>query len=221
MPLYKEVVSSYGGFPFEDNCASIIRVVRKYERAWSDGSDDLLQEILIGLLEAIRAYDLENHSPHIQAGLEFRIRNRLRRQLEIRNRTTRTTLAIRDLVQHADRTFPAILDSSWFFPGSRAGSRGGPSPDEVAYGKEVLARLGPQCGITPSDLSLLTASTFHGLTATELAHRMGIDRRTVARRMLRARHRLATFFQESSDPACPFSAEPPCNSGDWRCHDGR
>lgn len=182
-------------------------VIRRLRRCagWVD-LDEVVAEALSVTVEILSAFDPDGRSPHIQATLEHVVcrtifRRRLRRYREMAAESELATF-----VEHDDGAKFAVTMP---FPPTAPNDRDRQlDDDEIALGERMLGEFVSAGRLHAEDANLITETRLRGRTATALSGTLGIDRRTVVRRVDRALDRIGGQLQARLVERMPVSETP-------------
>lgn len=182
----------------------IPRVLKRLRRsAPAYEPDDVFAEVLAKALDLIAAYDPERRSPNIQASLEHGVccavfRRRIRRYREIG--------AEIELATHFAHDPDAPSASVTPFPSTASSSAALEiDMDDVTVGRRMLDPFVAAGQLQAPDADLIVETRILGHTATAAGSRIGIDRRTVVRRVERALDRIGDDLRAQLIEAMPVS----------------
>ena len=182
---------------------SVLRVLDRVRATSRIPFEDDLADAVAATLDAIRSYDPDHRSPHVQANVELDAFNAFYRRWLREGQRKEVVESVAVLANDAHKR--AGDKDICFFPGVADPQRWDLTPKDIRVGRKMLRYFVKTGELSAIDASLIVEVHLRGRISTDVALEFGIDRRTVVRRVDRAAGRIRALVSNYFSGEMPVS----------------
>ena len=167
--------------------------------------EEVMAEVLAAAMELLAKYDPDTRSPHVQAALEHGVCCTVFRRRIHRSREYGAETELSELAHHDPDSETALVTP---FPDSKPSAADWEIDDtDVAHARALMSVFIDDGRLSDEEAQLLIEARVRGKTTVELSANLGVDRRTVARRVDRALARVGADLRTYLIEGVPTRSE--------------
>lgn len=167
--------------------------------------EEVMAEVLAAAMELLAKYDPDTRSPHVQAAIEHGVCCTVFRRRIHRSREYGAETELSELAHHDPDSESALVTP---FPDSKPSEADWEIDEaDVAHARALMSIFIEAGRLSDEEAQLLIDARGHGRTTVELSANLGVDRRTVARRVDRALARVGADLRTYLVEGVPTKSE--------------